>query len=141
MKVDANGNLSDREIFGPRRMNSPGFPDGIAFDAFGNLWGTMVMSDQVFVLTPDGDFQIVLDDGNEEASIALEQAFNQDQLTPEIVLKTGGTVAPWFSSLTFGGTDLRTVYIGSLRGTRIPYFRAPVAGLPMVHWNKSPCSG
>jgi gluconolactonase len=27
------------------------------------------------------------------------------------------------------------VYIGSLKGERIPYFRAPVAGLPMVHWN------
>ncbi len=25
--------------------------------------------------------------------------------------------------------------IGSLMGTRIPYFRSPVAGLPMVHWN------
>ena len=38
------------------------------------------------------------------------------------------------ASVTFGGPDLRTVYVGSLRGTRIPYFRSPVAGLPMVHW-------
>jgi gluconolactonase len=28
------------------------------------------------------------------------------------------------------------VYIGSLKGQRIPYFRAPVAGLPMVHWQE-----
>ena len=34
----------------------------------------------------------------------------------------------------FGGTELKTVYIGSLRGTSIPCFTAPVAGLPMVHW-------
>ena len=33
-----------------------------------------------------------------------------------------------------GGNDLRTVYLGSLRGTTIPSFRSPVAGLPMVHW-------
>ena len=26
------------------------------------------------------------------------------------------------------------VYVGSLLGTTIPYFRSPVAGLPMVHW-------
>ena len=36
--------------------------------------------------------------------------------------------------LTFGGQDLRTVYLGSLFGTRIPCFRSPVAGLPLAHW-------
>jgi len=40
------------------------------------------------------------------------------------------------ASVTFGGPDLRTVYIGSLKGTRIPCFRAPIAGLPMVHWHE-----
>ena len=40
------------------------------------------------------------------------------------------------ASVTFGGPDLRTVYIGSLKGSRIPFFRSPVAGLPMVHWNE-----
>ena len=36
--------------------------------------------------------------------------------------------------VTFGGPDLKTVYLGSLKGNTIPYFRSPVAGLPMVHW-------
>jgi hypothetical protein len=49
---------------------------------------------------------------------------------------TKGTLAPWMASLTFGGPDLRTVYLGSLMGTTIPYFQAPVAGLPMAHWNR-----
>ena len=61
-------------------------------------------------------------------------AFEQDKATPELMLACGGSIAPWFASVTFGGPDLRNVYIGSLRGTLIPYFRAPVAGLPMVHW-------
>jgi hypothetical protein len=26
--------------------------------------------------------------------------------------------------------------MGSLRGQRIPFFRAPAPGLPMVHWNE-----
>lgn len=47
-----------------------------------------------------------------------------------------GTIAPWMASITFGGPDLRTVYVGSLRGTRLPYFQSPVPGLPMVHWNE-----
>lgn len=134
MKVAADGSLSRREIFGPSKLGRFGFPDGIAFDAFGNLWGTLVMSDQLFFLTPEGKFHIFLDDGNEVASLAMEQAFIEDRLTPEMMLAAGGTIAPWFASITFGGRDLCTVYIGSLKGTRIPYFQSPVPGLPMVHW-------
>ena len=134
MRVQANGSLTDREIYGPNKLGRFGFPDGIAFDAFGNLWGPLVMVDQVFAITPDGDFQVILDDTNEAAAIALEQAFREDRATPDDMLAAGGTVAPWFASITFGGPDLKTVYVGSLRGSRIPYFRSPVAGLPMVHW-------
>ena len=134
MKVGPDGSLSNREVFGPSKLGKFGFPDGIAFDAFGNLWGTLVMADQIFAITPEGDFHVVLDDTNEEAGMALEQAFVEDRVTPDEMLATGGTIAPWFASVTFGGTDLRTAYIGSLRGTRIPYFQSPVPGLPMAHW-------
>jgi gluconolactonase len=79
---------------------------------------------------------VVLDDTNEGAAKALEQAFVEDRATPDLMLAAGGTLAPWFASVTFGGPDLRTVYVGSLRGTRIPYFMSPVAGLPMVHWKR-----
>ncbi|MFH1350775.1 MAG: SMP-30/gluconolactonase/LRE family protein [Pseudomonadota bacterium] len=135
MRVAPDGSLSHREVYGPPTFHSPGFPDGMAFDSTGNLWGTMVMSDQIFVLTPEGDFHIVLDDGDKEASRALEEAFIADRLIPEVVMATGGTMARWFSSVTFGGPDLKTVYIGSLMGNRIPYFRSPVSGLPLIHWS------
>ena len=134
MKVGPDGSLSNREVFGPSKLGKFGFPDGIAFDAFGNLWGTLVMADQIFAITPEGDFHVVLDDTNEEAGMALEQAFVEDRVTPDDMLAAGGTIAPWFASVTFGGPDLRTAYIGSLRGTRIPYFQSPVPGLPMAHW-------
>jgi sugar lactone lactonase YvrE len=61
---------------------------------------------------------------------------NTGTLTAADMQRTHGTIAPWMASITFGGPDLRTVYIGSLLGTRIPFFRSPVAGLPMVHWNQ-----
>ncbi len=138
MKVAADGGLSDREIFGPSKLSpngyDGGFPDGITFDAYGNLWGTLVMSDQIFAITPEGEYHIILDDGNELATKALEEAFQNDQATPELMLAAGGKTAPWFASVTFGGPDLKTAYIGSLRGTRIPYFTSPVAGQPMAHW-------
>lgn len=134
MRVGTDGSLTHRETYGPSKLGRFGFPDGIAFDAYGNLWGTLVMVDQVFAITPEGEFHVVLDDINEAPALALEQAFVEDRATPEHMLAAGGSIAPWFASVTFGGPDLRTVYIGSLRGTHIPYFRSPVAGLPMVHW-------
>ncbi len=134
MRVQPDGSLTDREVYGPSKLGNYGFPDGIAFDSFGNLWGTLVMVDQIFAISPEGDFHVILDDTNEQAALALEKAFVEDRATPDDMLAAGGTVAPWFASVTFGGPDLKTVYIGSLRGERIPYFRSPVAGLPMVHW-------
>lgn len=124
--------LRDREVFGPSHLG--GFPDGIAFDAFGNLWCTLVMTDQLIALTPQGDQQLLLDDGNPEASKVLLDHMNDGTLTAEHMLRARGTLAPWMASVTFGGPDLRTVYLGSLMGTTIPYFTSPVPGLPMVHW-------
>lgn len=133
LRAAPDGTLMDRETFGPSDHGA--FIDGIAFDAFGNLWGTHVMTDRIFAVTPEGDLRILLDDDNPAPSRALMEAFRRDAATPELMLACGGTIAPWFASVTFGGPDLRNVYIGSLRGTTIPWFRSPVAGLPMVHWN------
>jgi len=136
MRVGQDGSLSGRETFGPQSHGA--FIDGIAFDAFGNLWGTHVMVDQVFAITPAGDLRILLDDDHgSKAGRHLMQAFDEDRVTPELTLACGGKIAPWMASVTFGGPDLKTVYIGSLRGATIPSFSSPAPGLPMVHWNES----
>ena len=44
--------------------------------------------------------------------------------------RTTGNLA----SLAFGGPDLLTLYCGSLDGTRLFCFAAPVAGAPPPHW-------
>ena len=134
MRVDPHGNLRDREIFGPSSLGKGAWPDGIAFDTYGNLWGTMVYSDKLFVLTPEGDLRVLLDEGDPKKVDALEQAFFRNHVTEDVLFATGQGIAPWMASVTFGGSDLQTVYIGSLKGKRIPAFRAPVPGLPMVHW-------
>lgn len=135
LRFDGNGKLARREVFGPSNLGRGAWPDGIAFDTYGNLWGTMVYSDRLFVLTPEGDFRILLDEGDPHKVEALEQQFFNNHVTEEVLFATGQGIAPWMASVTFGGPDLRTAYIGSLKGSRIPYFRAPVPGLPMVHWN------
>ena len=57
-------------------------------------------------------------------------------MTEDVLFATGQGIAPWMASVTFGGPDLQTAYIGSLKGKRIPCFRAPAPGLPMVHWRR-----
>ncbi|MGK9063723.1 SMP-30/gluconolactonase/LRE family protein [Stutzerimonas chloritidismutans] len=132
LRLNADGSLTDREVYGPSQLE--GFPDGFAFDSFGNLWVTLVMSDKLIAITPEGDVLTLLDDGNPEATARLNQHYADKTLTPEIMAAARGTLAPWMASLTFGGPDLKTVYLGSLQGSRIPWFRAPVAGQPLIHW-------
>ena len=139
LRADGNGNLNSREVFGPTTLGKGAWPDGIAFDSVGNLWGTMVYSDKLFVLTPEGDLRILLDEGDPAKVDALERQFLQNNVTEDVLFATGQGVAPWMASVTFGGPDLRTTYIGSLKGKQIPYFRAPAPGLPMVHWNDRLC--
>jgi sugar lactone lactonase YvrE len=127
-----NIRLVDREVFGPSHLG--GYPDGIAFDSFGNLWCTLIMVDQLIALTPEGDKLVLLDDGDSQASANLLTRMAQGTVRTEDMQRARGTVAPWMASVTFGGPDLKTAYIGSLQGNRIPYFQSPVAGLPMVHW-------
>lgn len=132
LRVLPNGDLTDREIYGPDYIG--GYCDGIAFDSYGNLWTTLIMADRLVAITPDGELLTIFDDGDPEAVAKLDAAWHEKRMTPEIMNATTGKVAPWMASLTFGGPDLKTVYLGSLRGNRIPYFTGPVAGLPLIYW-------
>jgi sugar lactone lactonase YvrE len=137
LRVGKDGSLSGREVFGPSSLGKGAWPDGIAFDSVGNLWGTMVYSDKLFVLTPQGEFRLLLDEGDAQKVDALEKAFFAHEVKEQVLFATGQGIAPWMASVTFGGPDLQTIYIGSLKGKRIPYFRAPAPGLPMVHWPRA----
>lgn len=134
LRVREEGSLHAREVFGPRDLG--GTPDGFAFDEFGNLWITIVQTDRLVALTPQGELLTLLNDCDAEQTALYDQHFYAGTMTPQIMAATKGTIAPWMASLTFGGADLRTVYLGSLMGTTIPYFRSPVAGLPLAHWKR-----
>jgi gluconolactonase len=136
VRVAADGSLHDREVYGPGSLGS-GLIDGIAFDAYGNLWATMIFADRLVAITPGGDLLTVLDDGDRAAAARFDAEFDSGKIVSvQTMSATGGRIAPWLTSLTFGGADLRTVYLGSVNGTTIPYFKSPVAGLPMVHWSE-----
>ena len=134
LRVQPDGPLTDREVYGPARLQ--GIPDGFAFDAIGNLWMTYVISDRIAVLTPEGEEQIVFDDGDAAKVRAFDQHFFAGTVTPEVMMGCGGTR---------GAVDCQP----DLRrpGPANPLYRQPArhdhplractgAGLPMVHWHE-----
>ncbi|MFV5516889.1 SMP-30/gluconolactonase/LRE family protein [Acinetobacter gerneri] len=131
-KVGENATLSQREVYGPQELE--GFPDGFAFDVYGNLWVTLVMTDKLIAITPEQEVITILDDCNHDATQILNEHYRAKTLTPSIMQAAHGTLAPWMASITFGGEDMQTVYLGSLQGTTIPTFRSPVAGQKLIHW-------
>jgi gluconolactonase len=134
LRVLPDGSLVDREVYGPSNLG-PGLVDGIAFDAYGNLWATMIFADRLVAVTPEGDLLELMHDGEPVATERFEAAFaSTGPVALDTMLACGGPTANLLTSITFGGQDLSTVFLGCLRGTSIPYFKSPVAGLPMVHW-------
>lgn len=134
LRVQPDGSLTDREVYGPPSLGT-GMIDGICFDAYGNLWATMIFADRLIAITPEGELLELLDDGNPEGTAALEAAFATGNPVPfDTLMAASGTICPWMASVTFGGPDLKTAHLGGLRSTNIPLFESPVAGLPMVHW-------
>ncbi len=135
LRAAPDGSLADREVYGPDDLG--GIPDGFAFDQAGNLWITLVNADRLIALTPDGELLTLLDDGDTATVAVWDAHFFAGTMTPEILGSARGTLAPMMASVTFGGPDLRTVYVGSLMGTTLPSFRSPVPGLPLPHWHAS----
>lgn len=134
LRVHSDGSLTHREVYGPSNLGD-GLIDGIAFDAYGNLWATMVFADRLVAITPEGNLLELFSDGDANATAKFEAAFATGKPPSfDLMMETGGTVCTWITSIAFGGEDLSTVYLGTLRNNSIPCFQSPVPGLPMVHW-------
>jgi sugar lactone lactonase YvrE len=107
-----DGNLGPRQTYGPEPLVPGGWVDGITFDVEGNLWFTEVRRSGLHILLPNGRVHTVFEDPR-------------------------GTSINYPTSITFGGPDLRTAYVGSLHMDRVAMFRSPTAGLPLFHWNRA----
>ena len=132
LRLQPDLSVADRQVYGPDDLG--GRPDGMTFDAYGNLWITLVSHDRLIALTPEGDVLPIWEDGDPETKARRDRAEREGCLTADLSAAARGRLAPRMASVTFGGEDLSTVYLGSLLGTTLPTFRAPVPGLPMIHW-------
>ena len=103
-------------LLGPREEPSVGataraslhYPDGCAFDVEGNLWVALFWVNKVVAITPKGELVTLIDDPERK------------------VLKSP-------ANMTFGGEDMKDVYIGGLEMNYVVKLRSPVAGMKLAH--------
>ncbi|MFL5706821.1 MAG: SMP-30/gluconolactonase/LRE family protein, partial [Ktedonobacteraceae bacterium] len=129
-KVLPDGSLTNKEIFGPDSLGLGAFVDGFTFDADGNIWVTTVIRNGLGIITQDGDYHVVFEEANEALLASFGEKIASGTAQPTDMAATAGQTLQLITNVTFGGPDLRTVYIGSLAMSRLPTFRSPVPGLP-----------
>jgi len=85
-----------------------GYTDGVGLDAEGNLWVCLPAANKVVAITPSGAVETVIHDPS-------------------------GETVNHPTNVTWGGDDLRDLYIGSIRAGYVLKARSPVAGQPHIH--------
>jgi gluconolactonase len=100
------GRLSGPE--GPGAHADLGYTDGVGLDADGALWVCLPADNRVVAILPDGQVETVVHDPS-------------------------GQVINHPTNVTWGGPDLKDLYIGSIRADYVLKARSPVAGQPMLH--------
>lgn len=110
------------------------FPDGLVPDMEGGLWITSIVSNRVIRLAPDGTAHTLLEDCDPAAVAETEAIFERGALSSARLGIRHGRVLADISSLAFGGPDLRTGYLGCLKGEAIGTIAMPVAGVAPTHW-------
>jgi sugar lactone lactonase YvrE len=129
-EIAANGALSD-----PVRIIFPSdtYPDGLAFDSEGGLWIVCVITNRLIRVAPDLTWTVLFEDlapsGRESIATYAEGRLTWTQLA-----QSRGSRVSNLSSVAFGGSDLKTLYLGGLGVDAIQVLPSPVAGMPMAHW-------
>ncbi len=120
LAIRRDGTLGPAEPYGPV-LGEPSFPratpaeratfgatDGCGFDQEGNLWVTLVVANKVVAITPSREVVTLLHDPT-------------------------GELMDWPTNVSWGGADMRDLYIGTIRKNYVLRARSPVPGMPLAH--------
>ncbi|MEL6995886.1 MAG: SMP-30/gluconolactonase/LRE family protein [Pseudomonadota bacterium] len=130
--VTGDGTLNNRRVFAEF---GPGeFPDGLSIDVEGHLWITCVVSNRILRVSPQGEIVTVLDGGDATRITNAEFALANETLSRDVIYSETAAPIQNPTSIAFGGSDLRTAYVGSLNHSELKTFISPVAGVKPVHW-------
>jgi len=100
------GNLNTPDQQHP--METLGYTDGVGVDADGNVWVCLPAANKVVAIKPSLEVQSIIHDPS-------------------------GETVNHPTNVTWGGADLKDLYIGSIRANYVLKARSPVAGAPLVH--------
>jgi gluconolactonase len=125
--IRRDGSLGAKETVGLQSLGQDVLPDGISFDARGNLWITVINQNGLFVIDRRNEVHIIYCDPNPRAVAALTAALVHrngavDQLAACAAV-SGPLRLP--TSVAFGGPDGRTAYVGSVGLSQLATFRLP----------------
>jgi gluconolactonase len=116
----AGGRLGAGERYGPvlgnlQQPDGPqhpaetlGYTDGVGLDAEGNVWVCLPAANKVVAILPSLEVVTVVHDPS-------------------------GETVNHPTNVTWGGADLKDLYIGSIRADYVLKGRSPVAGEPLIH--------
>jgi gluconolactonase len=79
--IASNGDLGQKEIFGPADLGHGALPDGFIFDQEGNVWVTIISRNGIVVISEDGASHTLYEEPKLEAVDAMVQAMEQKTAT------------------------------------------------------------
>jgi sugar lactone lactonase YvrE len=125
--IRPDGSLGGKETVGPETLGRGAWPDGITFDARGNVWVTMICQNGIYVIDRRGEVHVVFSDANDVAVEALAAGAEQGSGTVDQVGACASQDGPLRlpTSLAFGGADGHTAFVGNLVSLHLPTFRLP----------------
>ncbi len=133
--IGAAGSLSERTVVA--EYGSGIYPDGVALDEEAGFWITSPVSNCVLHVDSGGRQSIALHESTPGHIDQAEDDFRNAKFSRAYFETTPAKKLRNVSSLAFGGSDLRTAYLGSLLGDGIPYFKTEATGLRMPHFDYS----
>ncbi len=92
---------------------------------------TIVTRNGIMIVSEDGESRTIYEEPKLDAVDALVAALEQKTATAAHLVACAGDNLTLPTSLSFGGDDGRTVFVGSLGLPHLMTFRSPVAGLPL----------
>jgi gluconolactonase len=127
--IRPDGSLGAKECVGPGSLGRGALPDGITFDALGNIWITIISQNAIHVIDRDGRVHVVYSDPNPAAVEAIARAVEERNGTLDHLLACMAVDGPLRlpTSLAFGGPDGRTAFVGSVSLPHLACFRIPAA--------------
>ncbi|WP_299381148.1 SMP-30/gluconolactonase/LRE family protein [uncultured Kiloniella sp.] len=131
--IAENGDLSNKTTVAEFGLGT--FPDGMTFDTDGGIWITSIVSNRVIRIASDGSQTVMIEDCNNEHLEWVEAAFQAGEMGRPHLDNAQSKKLKNISSLAFGGSDLKTGYLGCLLDQSIYSFDSDYVGHAPVHWN------